>query len=271
MTKQETTGRANPIQLDREAIEESAARTAYLLAWADAEEREGRTYPGADLDGVAPAETPEPFQEWARDMLTAALGATTDGDGIAAAWARADAEDLGRALALSCGGWTDGLGEQDLPEPVGLPSMGEDCRLWIEPEDARASALAELLGIEPEDVQEATYSENTYDADGGEWLVLTDEEADEAAHDYIRESVWAFLPEFVAGYVPDGIDADTLQAIQGERCEDANAPILALIEAGAGFDDFAADAIAADGRGHFLAQYDGEEREAREFYVYRAN
>ena len=135
----------------------------------------------------------------------------------------------------------------------------------------RASTLASFLGIDPEDVQEATYGDHAYDADGGEWLVLTDEEADEAARDAIRESVWAFRPEFVAGYVPEGIDADTLQAIQGERCEDANAPILALIEAGAGFDDFAADAIGADGRGHFLSHYDGEEREAGEFYIFRTN
>ncbi|MEM1451101.1 MAG: hypothetical protein AAGI22_18425 [Planctomycetota bacterium] len=135
----------------------------------------------------------------------------------------------------------------------------------------RAPVLASFLSIEPEDVQEAAYGENVYDADGGEWLVLTDEEADEAAREAIRESVWAFRPEFVAVYVPDGIDADTLQAIQGERCEDANAPILALIEAGSGFEDFASDAIAADGRGHFLSNYDGEEREAGEFYVYRTN
>jgi len=271
MTKQETTDRAFSIQIERDTIEESAARTAYVLAWADAEEREGRTYPGQDLDDAAPAETPEPFREWARDMLSAALGATTPGDGIGEAWARADAEEVGRALALSCGGWTDGLGEADLPEPVALPSMGEDSRLWIEPEDCRADALAEFLSVALEDVQEASYGENTYDAEGGEWLVLMEAEADDAAREAIRESVWAFRPEFLASYVPDGIDADTLQAIQGERCEDANAPILALVEAGSGFADFASDAIAADGRGHFLSHYDGEEHDAGEFYVYRVN
>ncbi len=135
----------------------------------------------------------------------------------------------------------------------------------------RATVLASFLSVDVEGVQEASYGTNTYDADGGEWLVLTDDEADEAAREYIRESVWAFRPEFLAGYVPEGIDADTLQAIQGERCEDANAPILALIEAGSRFEDFAADAIGADGRGHFLAQYDGDEHEAGELFVYRTN
>ncbi len=135
----------------------------------------------------------------------------------------------------------------------------------------RAAVLASFLSLDVEDVQEATYGDHTYEADGEEWLVLTDEEADTAAREYIRESVWAFRPEFLADYTHEGIDADTLQAIQGERCEDANAPILALIEAGAGFEDFAADAIGADGRGHFLSQYDGEERESGDFYLYRTN
>ena len=120
----EDTYPANAPELDRKAVEDAAARTAFVLAWANAEEELGRTYPGEDLDDVAPEHVPGRFRAWARDVLTAALGATTDGDGIEGAWARADAEELGRALALSVGGWTDGLGEQDLPQPVGLLTGG---------------------------------------------------------------------------------------------------------------------------------------------------
>jgi len=126
--------------LDREAVEEAAAREAFVLAWIDAEAEAGRTHPGERLDDVAPEHVPGRFRAWARDVVAGALGATTAGDGIAEAWARADAEDLGRALALSCGGWTDGLGAQDLPEPVGLPRMGEDIRLHVAPEDFRSDA-----------------------------------------------------------------------------------------------------------------------------------
>ncbi len=126
--------------LDRETVEDAAARTAFVLAWASAEEDQGRTYPGEDLDDVAPEHVPGRFRAWARDVLAGALGATARGDGIAEAWACADAEELGRALALSVGGWTDGLGEQDLPEPVGLPSMDADGRLWVDPADYRADA-----------------------------------------------------------------------------------------------------------------------------------
>lgn len=125
-------------ELDREAVETAAARTAFVLAWADAEERDGRTYPGSDLDEVAPDFVPGRFRAWARDVISGALGATTRGDGIAEAWARADAETLGRALALSCGGWTDGLGEADLPHPIGLPHLDADGRLHVEPSEFRA-------------------------------------------------------------------------------------------------------------------------------------
>jgi len=136
----EDTYPANAPKLDREAVEASAARAAFVLTWASAEEEQGRTYPGEDLDDVAPEHVPGRFRAWARDVLAGALGATTEGDGIADAWARADAEELGRALALSCGGWTDGLGEQDLPEPVGLPTMDADGRLSVDPADYRADA-----------------------------------------------------------------------------------------------------------------------------------
>ena len=144
----EDTYPANAPELDRAEIEASAARTAFVLTWASAEEEQGRTYPGQDLDDVAPEHVPGRFRAWARDVLTAALGAMTDGDGIAAAWARADAEELGRALALSCGGWTDGLGEAELPEPVGLPSMDADGRLWVDPADFRddAPTMEDIMG-----------------------------------------------------------------------------------------------------------------------------
>ena len=155
----EDTFPANAPELDREAVEEAAAREAFVLAWIDAEAEAGRTYPGERLDDIAPEHVPGRFRAWARDMLSAALDATTAGDGIGEAWARADAEDLGRALAHSCGGWTDGLGAQDLPQPVGLPSMGEDCRLWVDAADFRADAptledLASAAG-RAEDPEEA--------------------------------------------------------------------------------------------------------------------
>jgi hypothetical protein len=46
---------------------------------------------------------------------------------------------------------------------------------------------------------------------------------------------------------------------------------LSLIEANGGFESFAKKAIAADGRGHFLAHYDNEQNESGEFFIFRTN
>jgi len=48
--------------------------------------------------------------------------------------------------------------------------------------DERAQALAEYLEIKIEEVSEALYGDNQYDADGCEYLVLDDEEADQILH-----------------------------------------------------------------------------------------
>ena len=56
--------------------------------------------------------------------------------------------------------------------------------------------------------------------------------------------------------------------MQSELCEDANEIVKAIIT---NMDEFVSDAISADGRGHFLAGYDGEENEQDEFYIYRTN
>jgi hypothetical protein len=142
-----------------------------------------------------------------------------------------------------------------------------------QPEDTitrRCLALAKHLGADPEDISESIQGDFTFDDDdGGEWLVLTDEEANDRAASYIRDSVWAFNASWIADYTPNGIDEDTVKAIQGDRCEDANAPLTALIEAGRGMKDFIEDSIGADGRGHFMSSYDGEEHESEGYYLYR--
>lgn len=102
------------------------------------------------------------------------------------------------------------------------------------------------------------------------YLVRTDEEADEAAKEYIKESVWAFNADFIINHSRLPYEAiEMVQAFQ-QKCEDANETILALIE---DFDDFVCDAISAHGRGHFLSSYDGEENEetvnGETYYIYR--
>ncbi len=120
----------------------------------------------------------------------------------------------------------------------------------------KIDALAKHFDIEADEIEVSRYDENSFEIGSEEFLVLTDEEADEKVADYIRETVWAFRPEFLASHMT-GIDPEDLRPIQ-EKCESANPILIKLID---DLDHFIADAIASDGRGHFLATYDGEEVE----------
>ena len=92
--------------------------------------------------------------------------------------------------------------------------------------------------------------------DGHDYLVYTDEEADDAVRDYIEQSVWAFTPSFLSAHT-GYIDEDVFKLLQ-EKCEGAHDSIMSMIK---DFDAFVEDAVACDGRGHFLSGYDGIEHE----------
>lgn len=112
--------------------------------------------------------------------------------------------------------------------------------------------------------------------DGSEWLVLTDEEADELTKEEIENSLWACNPSFIIDHLENqSLDnwershcADALSEIQKHHCEGINPIIRALI---GDMDEFVADAIASDGRENFLSRYDGREieLEGTDFYAYR--
>lgn len=129
-----------------------------------------------------------------------------------------------------------------------------------------------------EDVS-AVYNDSweTFEIIGQEYKVLTDEEADEAAADYIKDSLWAFNANFILEHTAASEDTTAredeeiikaLRMVQENICEGANALVKALIS---DIDTFIEDAIDADGRGHFMSSYDGEEHESNGFYIYRTN
>ena len=107
-------------------------------------------------------------------------------------------------------------------------------------------------------------NEDTVTVNGEELLILCDDEADEKCEEYILDSLWAFNADFIASHVSnDRIDdyselVKSISAIQ-EQCEGANSAVKAMID---DLDEFVKDAISADGRGHFISHYDGEEFEA---------
>ena len=135
----------------------------------------------------------------------------------------------------------------------------------------KIEALAEFLNCETDEILESSYDSNTFEFGSQEYLVLTDEEADEKAKDYILDSIWAFNTEFIAGHTIANFDEraiKSLRKMQGELCEDANELIKSMIN---DLDHFVEDAISCDGRGHFISSYDGEENEQDEYFIYRTN
>ena len=125
--------------------------------------------------------------------------------------------------------------------------------------------LADFLECDPDEITETSYG---YEYGSQEYAVLTDEEADAVAHEYIADSVWAFKAEFLEDMTD--IPKEAFEGLQ-HKCEDANSAILKIIESTCGLYDFCDTAISYDGRGHFISHYDGEEHELNDFYIYRIN
>ena len=145
--------------------------------------------------------------------------------------------------------------------------------------DNKQKALCKyFMEVESYSVREAVelaqnWEDQSYNED---YMVLTDDEADQKARDYIEDSVWAFRASFILSEC--GLDlsgAESLEEMQGKSCEGANDFILSLIEKTCGLDSFVDSAISADGRGLFISSYDGEENEQKiddeYYYIYRVN
>lgn len=63
--------------------------------------------------------------------------------------------------------------------------------------EKRIEELAEFLNIDRADIVPDDYTDNQFNTPDGDYLVLTDEEADNATAEYIKYSIWAFNPEFI--------------------------------------------------------------------------
>lgn len=138
----------------------------------------------------------------------------------------------------------------------------------------KVNALAKHLGIEASEITDQIcdhYGMTQFRADDGEYAIATDAEADKAARENMEQSVWAFNASFILSEcnLPSELE-DGLKAWQEKECEGANDDLLAMVNRLAGNSFFEA-AISADGRGHFMSSYDGEESEQDGFYIYRTN
>tara|TARA_B100000282_G_scaffold290972_1_gene262617 strand:- start:525 stop:929 length:405 start_codon:yes stop_codon:yes gene_type:complete len=130
----------------------------------------------------------------------------------------------------------------------------------------KVEAVAEFMELNEIGKANITHQDDHYYTYGNEeYMVLTDDEADDKVAEYIKETVWAFNPDFLASH--SGIDREVFEKLQ-DSCETANDAIFKLIK---DFNKFVQEAIATDGRGHFLSGYDGNENEQGDFYLYRTN
>lgn len=134
----------------------------------------------------------------------------------------------------------------------------------------KIKALADFLGESVKNLRDN--GDNCYQvADGLEYLVLTDEEADEQARTDIEDSLWAFNSEFILDTCE--LDSDpnvtnSLRKMRENSCEGCNDFIRAIVDGTCGIYEFVAQAILADGRGQFLSTYDGEEGEQDGHFIY---
>ncbi len=124
---------------------------------------------------------------------------------------------------------------------------------WVEEKKGERRLSKKHLMEWPEETQyELEYDEN------GDYIVLTDSEADEKAEEYIEDTLWAFNASFLSEVT--GFDVSIFEAIQGNgRCEDNNKAILQLV--GDNIGQLVQEAISLDGRGYLLSTYDGKETE----------
>jgi len=129
----------------------------------------------------------------------------------------------------------------------------------------KQEALAKHLECSVKDVELSTYDDKTFIAEGEEYLVLLDNEADEIVKERIENEVCFFNADFIAAHTHESITEDVIKAVQ-EKYEEGNEALIHLIT---DFDRFVQDAVNSDGRGHFLNHYDGNEFEVGEYFIYQ--
>lgn len=155
---------------------------------------------------------------------------------------------------------------EDLPV---LSSFGGEIKVnpltEIDISNSKITALSILLKCAESEISVDAW-EYYYFGDA-EFFVLTQAEADIKVTEYIRETLWAFNTDFLADHSNE--DEVIFQCLSDNGlCEGNNSTIESLI---IDFDEFVLNAVEADGRGHFLSGYDGEENKIGDYYIYRIN
>ena len=152
----------------------------------------------------------------------------------------------------------------------------------------RVIALSEFLNVPVTEILQSKYNDNSFEVDGKEYLVLTDDEADDEA----KASIVSLVED--VGYgdlskidvkIEESWFRDAIKGIAGNWRRDYRTAsawfrdfsgqdefdrVLAeynLVD----MDDYVETLIDADGRGRWLAGYDFEEEKQGNFFIYRNN
>lgn len=137
----------------------------------------------------------------------------------------------------------------------------------------KIEALAEFLECDPSEITQCNYSHyglDTFTYGNHDYSVADEDESDEAIEDSLRGSVWAFNSVFILEVCGLPLElAPCIKSFQSSQCENANDAIAALIYKTCGWQAFTEAAISADGRGHYLSSYDGEEHESDNYLIYK--
>lgn len=144
--------------------------------------------------------------------------------------------------------------------------------------DNKIEALAKYLEVgDVEEISEETYDYyglSVYSHGSQEYAVGTEEEAQEAVEQNIKDSLCYFNSQWIVDHIDTELPVKAIAAIQAEDT-DGNETLFELISKLGDWSYFVKDSILADGRGHFLSSYDGEENEIffenTWFYIYRIN
>jgi len=121
--------------------------------------------------------------------------------------------------------------------------------------------------------QDTTELESEFDG-AGEYLICSDEMADQLVKGEILSNLWAFRADFLAGET--GLPSEAFACMQEKMSENCNEAVRALVKSTCGEDSLVDAAVSADGRGHFLTQYDSEEisyitKSGKQVFLYRCN
>ena len=99
-----------------------------------------------------------------------------------------------------------------------------------------------------------------------EYLVFTDDEADDFVKERITDDIWLFNASTIAQFIKI-IPAPGIKAMQDALGNECATILVELI--GDRMDEFIYECTSTDGRGHFISGYDGEEYEQNGFFIYK--